>query len=105
MRPGRVLATLNRDDFSDVEQDNKGAIYSMPKPRYDDEQDETRHAAADEECCEDMADEYGWSLKRADPVEADILSVDCVFDGYCEFPPSRMDLTQGDYSQEEKEDA
>lgn len=77
----------------------------MPKPRYDEEKDETRHAAANEEYCEDMADTYGWTLKQSELVATDVLPVDCVFDGYCEFPPSRMDLTQGDYFKEEKEDA
>jgi hypothetical protein len=78
----------------------------MPKPRYDEEKDETRHAAVSEEYCEDMADTYGWTLKQAELVATDVLPVDCVFDGYCEFPPSRMDLTQGDYfKKEEKEDA
>ena len=65
-------------------------------PRYDEEKNETRHAAANEECCEDMADKYGWTLKQAEQTATDVLPVDCVFDGYCEFPPSRMDLTQGD---------
>jgi hypothetical protein len=77
----------------------------MPKPRYDEEKDETRHAAASEECCEDMADSYGWNLKQVDPLPSEVLSVDCVFDGYCEFPSSRMDLTQGDVLKEDKEDA
>jgi hypothetical protein len=77
----------------------------MPKPRYDEEKDETRHAAASEEYCEDMADTYGWTLKQAELVATHVLPVDCVFDGYCEFPPSRIDLTQGDYFKEEKEDA
>ncbi|OLP17447.1 hypothetical protein BST81_16795 [Leptolyngbya sp. 'hensonii'] len=69
----------------------------MPKPRYNEDNNETRHAATDEEECEDMADTYSWSLKRVEPTEDSILPVDCVFDDYCEFPPSRMDLTQGDY--------
>ena len=77
----------------------------MPKPRYDEERDETRHAAVSEECCEDMADSYGWNLKQVEPVSNDIFSVDCVFDGQCEFPPSRMDLTQGDDLKEAGEDA
>ena len=78
----------------------------MPKPRYDEEKDETRHAAVSEEYCEDMADTYGWTLKQAELVATDVLPVDCVFDVYCEFPPSRMYLTQGDYfKKEEKEDA
>lgn len=73
----------------------------MPKPRYDDEHDETRHAASDEDCCDDMTDNYGWDLKRVEQTEDNILSVDCVFDGYCEFPESRMDLTQNNDETEE----
>lgn len=72
----------------------------MSKPRYDDKHDETRHAAADEECCNEMADNYGWDLKDVEQTGGDILAVDCVFDGYCEFPESRMDLTQGNETEE-----
>ncbi|MEA5554582.1 hypothetical protein VB713_27005 [Anabaena cylindrica UHCC 0172] len=41
----------------------------MPKSKQD-EPDKSRHAAADEECCND------------------VLPVDCVFDGETEFPQS-----------------
>ncbi len=81
------------------------SILIMPTPRYDEEKDETRHAAADEECCEDMADNQGWNLKQVDPLPNEVLSVDCVFEGYCEFPPSRIDLTQGDVTKEDDKDA
>jgi hypothetical protein len=77
----------------------------MPKPRYDAQKDETRHAAVSDEACQKMADKYGWDLKQAELTNIKILAVDCVFDGYCEFPPSYMDLTQGDYFTEENEDA
>ncbi|EKQ67372.1 hypothetical protein OsccyDRAFT_3634 [Leptolyngbyaceae cyanobacterium JSC-12] len=77
----------------------------MTNPRYDESRDETRHAAVSEEDCEEMADTYEWDLKRVEQSNTDVLPVDCVFDGYCEFPPSRMDLTQGDYFTEKKEDA
>jgi hypothetical protein len=77
----------------------------MPKPRYDEENNETRHAAADEDCCEDMAETYGWKLKNVEDINHSILSKDCVFDGYCEFPLSRMDLSQGDVLKEDEEDA
>ncbi|MCU0542522.1 MAG: hypothetical protein MUE44_10060 [Oscillatoriaceae cyanobacterium Prado104] len=52
-----------------------------------------------------MADKYGWDLKQAELTGMKTLPVDCVFDGYCEFPLSYMDLTQGDYFTEENEDA
>lgn len=75
----------------------------MPQPRYDENRDETRHAAVNEECCEGMADIHGWSLKQVDPLPSKILAVDCVFDGYCEFPASRIDLSQGDVLKEEED--
>ncbi|OUC12763.1 MAG: hypothetical protein B0A82_20495 [Alkalinema sp. CACIAM 70d] len=63
--------------------------------------DETFYAATNKECCEEMADRHNWSLNRVEPTSNDILSVDCVFDGYCEFPQSRMDRTQSDDSKED----
>ena len=50
-----------------------------------------------------MADKYGWSLVRVQVNNDAVLEVDCVFDGYCEFPPSRMDLTQGEDLMEEED--
>ena len=76
----------------------------MPKPRYDDKKDETRHAAVDDEACASMKKKYGWDLKEVKLTETSILAVDCVFDGYCEFPPSYIDIAQGDFLKEEKED-
>ena len=60
----------------------------MPKPRYDEQKDETYHAALDEKCCEDMSEKHGWKLKRIKDTNNSFLRKDCVFDGYCEFPPS-----------------
>ncbi|HBE16142.1 MAG TPA: hypothetical protein DDW51_00645 [Cyanobacteria bacterium UBA11367] len=77
----------------------------MAKPRYDEQKDETYHAAVDEKCCEDMSEKYGWKLKRIKDTNDSLLPKDCIFDGYCEFPPSPMDLSQGDYFKERKEDA
>ncbi len=34
----------------------------MPKSRYDEDENKSRHAAADEDCCDEMADKYGWQL-------------------------------------------
>lgn len=68
----------------------------MPKPRYDDEANESRHAAASEEECLEMERKYSWELKGVEPTGNSVLPADCVFDGYCPFPSSRMDLTQGD---------
>ena len=74
----------------------------MPKkPRYDEERDETSHAASSKEDCEDMEEKYGWELKRIEDRDDEILSADCIFKGSCEFPPSGMDLSQGDYSHDD----
>ncbi|AFZ22483.1 hypothetical protein Cylst_0106 [Cylindrospermum stagnale PCC 7417] len=60
----------------------------MTKPRYDEKEDKSRHAAADEDCCEEMAEKYGWRLVDTEKTGNDILPVDCVFDGKTEFPES-----------------
>ncbi|HLP90285.1 MAG TPA: hypothetical protein VK184_17070 [Nostocaceae cyanobacterium] len=60
----------------------------MPKPRYDEEADKSRHAAADEDDCENMAKKYGWQLVDIEETDNKILPVDCVFDGKTEFPAS-----------------
>jgi len=63
----------------------------MPKLRYDEEENKSRHAAADEECCEEMAEKYGWELADTEETDNDILPVDCVFEGKTEFPKSYYD--------------
>ncbi len=63
----------------------------MPNPRYDEETNKSRHAAADKECCEEMSDKYGWRLVEIEETETPILSVDCVFEGKTEFPKSYYD--------------
>ncbi len=91
MRPGRVLDTLNRDDFSDVEKGNKGATYNMPEPRYDEEENVSRHSAADADDCLEMEQKYGWDLKRVEDLPEtpnQVFEVDCVFEGETEFPKS-----------------
>ncbi|NJK38248.1 MAG: hypothetical protein HC835_11370 [Oscillatoriales cyanobacterium RM2_1_1] len=60
----------------------------MSKPRYDEQEDQSRHAAADEDCCEEMANRYGWQLVDVEPSNIPILKVDCVFAGETEFPKS-----------------
>jgi hypothetical protein len=60
----------------------------MPKPRYDEEENVSRHAAADADCCEEMADRYGWKLVDVEETGNTDLPVDCVFEGETEFPPS-----------------
>lgn len=72
----------------------------MPNPEHNEAQAESRHAAADEDCCEEMAEKYGWKLKRVELNKNDILKVDCVFEGETEFPKSYYDPEK-----EEKADA
>ena len=56
----------------------------------------TRHSATDPKKCEEMAKKYGWELVAIEPHDTGIMKVDCVFAGDAQFPPSSMDLTQGD---------
>lgn len=64
----------------------------MPKPRYDEEENVSRHAAADADCFQEMEDKYGWELKRVEPIKYDIFKVDCVFEGNTEFPDWQKEL-------------
>ncbi len=49
---------------------------------------ESRHAAADPECCRQMEAKYGWRLLRIESAKGkdNILKVICVFEGETEFP-------------------
>ena len=58
----------------------------MPKKRYDEEENISRHATTNEECCEEMEKKYGWKLKRIEESDDSFFDVDCVFDGKTEFP-------------------
>ncbi|MFM7450340.1 MAG: hypothetical protein ACKO24_17300 [Leptolyngbyaceae cyanobacterium] len=59
----------------------------MPKPRYDEDENVSRHAAASEGDCENMARKYGWKLIEVERTPEDpIFKVDCVFEGETEFP-------------------
>ncbi|GET40843.1 hypothetical protein [Microseira wollei] len=72
----------------------------MPKPRYDEEENVSRHGAADKADCEEMAEKYGWELVDVEETNDPILEVDCVFEGKTEFPKSYYDTDK-----EEGEDA
>jgi len=72
----------------------------MPKPRYDEDENVSRHGSADEGCCEEMEQKYGWDLVRIEQTEDPILEVDCVFEGKTEFPKSYYDTDK-----EEDDDA
>jgi hypothetical protein len=62
-----------------------------PKPRYDEDEDVSRHAAATPEDCEEMERRNEWTLVDVEPTGNPILPVDCVFDGETEFPQSYYD--------------
>jgi hypothetical protein len=67
----------------------------MPKPRYDENENISRHAASKEGDCEKMADKYGWDLVGVERTPEDpIFKVDCVFEGKTEFPKSYYDNDQ-----------
>jgi len=57
-------------------------------PRYDPDENVSRHGATDPDKCEEMADKYGWNLVRIEETGDSVLEVDCVFDGETEFPPT-----------------
>lgn len=58
----------------------------MTKPRYDPDENRSRHAAASVDDCEDMEQRNGWKLVDVERTGDDVLKVDCVFDGETEFP-------------------
>jgi hypothetical protein len=66
----------------------------MPKHRYDEEEDVSRHAGSDPKACLEMEERNGWELKRIEELpETDnqVLEVDCVFEGQTEFPKSHYE--------------
>ena len=58
------------------------------RPRYDPDENISRHSATEPEKCDQMAKRQGWELIRWEKTNASILKVDCVFEGLTEFPPS-----------------
>lgn len=66
----------------------------MTKPRYDEEENISRHAAVSASDCLEMQEKYGWTLERIEelpPTPNQIFEVDCVFEGKTEFPRSYHD--------------
>lgn len=65
--------------------------------RYDENKDESRHAAINEQCCRAMAKRNGWNLIRIVKRQGLTLTVDCVFRGKTEFPCSQeIELSEED---------
>lgn len=58
----------------------------MVKPRYDSNEDVSRHGATDDAQCLEMESRQGWRLVRTEPVDRELLEVDCVFEGDTNFP-------------------
>lgn len=60
----------------------------MTKPRYDEDEDVSRHAAVSADCCKEMERKYGWeliSIEELPPSTNQVFEVDCVFRGKTEF--------------------
>ncbi|MBD2326066.1 hypothetical protein [Alkalinema sp. FACHB-956] len=68
----------------------------MPKPRYDEDENVSRHAAAEKADCEEMAERYGWELVGVEETSDSVLEADCVFAGKTEFPKSYYDTDNED---------
>jgi hypothetical protein len=62
-------------------------------PRYNEEKDESYHAAASAENCLKMQKNQGWRLKGIKQIGTGdaIFKVDCIFHGETEFPKSFYD--------------
>ena len=60
------------------------------RPRYDPEENISRHSATDPEKCEKMVKRQGWEFIRREKTNDDILKVDFVFEGFTEFPLSKQ---------------
>jgi hypothetical protein len=58
----------------------------MVNPRYDAENDESKHGAVSPDDCLKMRKKYGWDLKRIVKTNRKTLEYDCVFKGETEFP-------------------
>lgn len=68
---------------------------------YDPKTNKSYWPATSSEHCKEMSDRYGWEQpgfpNQAHEMTQDpVLKVRCIFVGDCQFPPSRMDLTQGE---------
>ncbi|MFN6514933.1 MAG: hypothetical protein RMY29_010565 [Nostoc sp. CreGUA01] len=67
----------------------------MPKPRYDEDENVSRHAATSKDGCMEMERKYGWKLIEIEPTPEDpIFKVDCVFAGKTEFPKPHYENEQ-----------
>jgi hypothetical protein len=66
----------------------------MPEPRYDPDEDVSRHAVSDVGKCLEIRDRYKWNLRRSEQTSDPILPVDCVFEGKTEFPKPFNELAE-----------
>jgi hypothetical protein len=58
------------------------------KLSFSEEQDVSRHAAVNADCCREMERKYGWeliSIEELPPSTNQVFEVDCVFRGKTEF--------------------
>jgi hypothetical protein len=71
----------------------------MTTPRYDEEEDISRHAAVDANACLEMESNHKWKLKRIEvlpTVANQVFEVDCVFEGKTEFPKSYYETNKAE---------
>jgi hypothetical protein len=66
----------------------------MTEPRYDPEQDLSRHSVASDSECKAIEDKYGWELVKIEDTGDPILPKDCVFRGKTEFPKPFNELAE-----------
>lgn len=69
------------------------------RPRYDEQENLSRHAAVEASDCLEMENKYGWKLKRIEELPEttnQVFEVDCVFEGKTEFPKSYYDTESED---------
>lgn len=59
MRLAKVLPYSARTTLPKLVKQPRNILIE-PKPRYDEDEDVSRHAAIDEGCCEEMERQYGW---------------------------------------------
>jgi hypothetical protein len=64
----------------------------MTKPRYDPEENVTRHGATSPKKCKDMEKRRGWQLVDIEDASGSMLKVDCVFKGDVRSPPVVLDF-------------
>lgn len=53
--------------------------------------------------CEEIETKYQWVLIDIEQTNTRDLHWDCIFNGYCQFPPGGLDWSQGDAIKTDRE--